>query len=168
MIFTHENEWIVVKDYLPYCAFLNLQKGRVVETLPDLITSWSVDAPINEYYCGLLSKRVVDEIINFYINQIKEFKQLDTQKAFKVMKGLLRGHKFGNDPFVKKIMEDYYTNFLVLTDHKGNLINYLYDGGLCNQPFDFVIMYSIFKSAFAEYLAEENRHMNQPRKGVRR
>jgi len=162
MIITHENDWVIIKDYLPYCAFLKFQEGRVVETLPDLITSWSESVPINEYYCSFLKQDIVKQIQDYYHKQIKEFKEIDLQDAFRVMKATLQGHKFVDDPFAEKIIKNYYSKYIILTDHKGNLRHMLYEGGLCDQPFDFVIMYSIFKSAFAEYLAEENKRLNRP------
>jgi len=156
MIITDGNDWIEIKDYLPYGAFIAIQEGRVSQALPSLIVSWSENVPINEYYCSKLRSELVYKILQTAYDRIRDFQRHDHEMVFRIFKNLMRGHKYPDDEYVQELQNKYYNILMVATDHKGNLIQLPYPGGLYDQPFDFIIMANIFKSAFVSYLAEEN------------
>ena len=166
MVLKHENDWILLKDYVPYRAGELLRKGRVVEALPLLIIDWSADKPINELTCGELKVSIAKEITDWAFEQMKFIASIKPEELKGMIKGWLKGNRPAkNDETARRVYDEYYIEALLLTDHRGNWIMPQVEGGLYEQPWDFVYFLRFFRAAFVEWSAEQNKASSRPRVG---
>ncbi|MBB6061884.1 hypothetical protein HNP65_000306 [Thermosipho japonicus] len=153
-----DGSWIEYKK-LTVRGLELLRKGRVIEALPFHIIRWSEDVPINVKTCGMLDPKVVEELRRKLLESAEPILSLDKQILKRWLTLMLKGQtiRTSDREIFLEIQQNYFQYALLYTDHKGNIINLPEQGGILDQPVDWMFFLLAFKTSFVEELANNNK-----------
>ncbi|WP_233120244.1 hypothetical protein [Thermosipho sp. 1074] len=115
--------------------------------------------PINKNTCGLLKYVVVEKLKQKLLESVEPIISLDKNILQRWIKLMIAGTriKTPDNEIFEFIRTNYFEFALMFVDHKGNIINLPEKGGLLDQPLDWIIFLQMFKVAFVEELAKQDK-----------
>lgn len=163
MLLEFDGEIIFLKEDTIRTLELRRQ-GKKVETLPFLITDWTLKRELNLRNILLLKPEIIEMILNKSIEGYLIITGIDELKLEMFIKTSFIVEKLNFDGFNEQEQEQLKECFLIknnLFDHRGNLINLPDSGGLLDQNAKYMYFLSKYRKVLIEKINEENNKKNK-------